>query len=356
MYPAHPEPAPLTPTEPFVTGHRLEFTYSTTAEPHRARTKAILKRHPEIRQLIGKNPMTFWYALGIVALQTALAYVLRAQPWWLIVAVAYFVGAFANHALFVVIHEATHKLVFRHGTANIWTGILANLPLAVPASVSFSKYHIKHHAFQGIYELDADLPFHWEARLVGRSWWRKAVWLALFPIIEGVRPMRLKEVPFWDRWSVINILVQFAFDAAVFVLFGPKALAYLALSLFFGIGLHPLGARWVQRHFVVEEGEQETYSYYGALNRLALNVGYHNEHHDFPSVPWNKLPQIKRAAPEAYEGLAYHRSWTRLLFRFLFDPTLTLYSRIVRQERGKVALDDRVEHDQEAVELPAPSR
>jgi sphingolipid delta-4 desaturase len=339
-----------------VTTKPADFQHSTRPEPHRDRTKTILKDHPEIRKLIGKNPMTFWYALGIVSLQTGLAIVLRDQPWWLIVVVAYFVGAFANHALFVVIHEAAHKLIFRRATPNILAGMLANLPLAVPASVSFAKYHIKHHAFQGIYELDADLPYHWEARLVGTSWWRKALWLALFPLIEGIRPMRLREVPFWDRWSVTNIVVQFGFDIAVFALFGPKALLYLVLSLFFGIGLHPLGARWVQRHFLVEDGEQETYSYYGPLNKLALNVGYHNEHHDFPSVPWNRLPEVKRTAPELYDHLTYHRSWTRLLLKFLFDPSLTLYSRIVRDERGGVALDDRVEHDREnAQRAPQPT-
>jgi sphingolipid delta-4 desaturase len=328
----------------------LHFQHSERPEPHRERTQALLKQHPEIRQLIGKNPITFWYAVGIVTLQTALAILLRNQPWWLVILVAYFVGAFANHALFVVIHEVAHKLIFKRATPNILAGMLANLPLAVPASVSFAKYHIKHHAFQGVYELDADLPFHWEARLVGRSWWRKALWLALFPVIEGIRPMRLKEVSFWDRWSTLNIVVQFGFDIAIFVLFGPKALAYFVLSLFFGIGLHPLGARWVQRHFLVEGGEQETYSYYGGLNKLALNVGYHNEHHDFPSVPWNSLPKVKQTAPEVYDGLASHSSWTRLLFKFLFDRDLTLYSRIVREERGGVRLDDRVQHDREAVQ------
>ena len=35
---------------------------------------------------------------------------------------------------------------------------------------------------------------------------------------------------------------------------------------------------------------QETNDYYGWLNRIQLNIGYHNEHHDFPSVPWNRLP------------------------------------------------------------------
>ena len=59
----------------------LDFTYSDKPEPHRSRTKSILKAHPEIRQLIGKNPMTFWYTVGIVTLQIVVAYLVRAQPW-----------------------------------------------------------------------------------------------------------------------------------------------------------------------------------------------------------------------------------------------------------------------------------
>jgi sphingolipid 4-desaturase/C4-monooxygenase len=227
--------------------------------------------------------------------------------------------------------------------------LLANLPQFFPGATSFSKYHLKHHAFQGVYELDGDLPFRWEARLVGRSPLRKALWLLLFPVFQAIRPWRVKEVPLWDRWAAANLIVQVAFDAAVWVVLGPKALVYFALSLFFSIGLHPLGARWIQRHYLTGEAEgeeaQETFSYYGPLNRLAFNVGYHNEHHDFPSVPWNRLPRIRAAAPEVYASLSSHTSWARLLWRFLFDPEVTLFSRVVRHDRNRVALDDPVKPD-----------
>jgi sphingolipid delta-4 desaturase len=329
---------------------QTEFSYSKEPEPHRQRTKAILRDHPEARELIGKNPMTFVYTLGLVTFQIMIAVLLRNQPWWLVVVVAYVVGAFANHALFIAIHECSHRLVFRRKLPNILTGMLADIPQTFPSSIQFTKYHIKHHAFQGVYELDADLPFRWEARLIGASWWRKALWLAVFPIIEGIRPMRLKEVAVWDRWFAASLILQLSFDLLILLLFGPKALVYLALSFLFGIGLHPLGARWVQRHYMVDGGTQETFSYYGPLNRLAFNVGYHNEHHDMPSVPWNNLPKLRRLAPEAYDGLAHHTSWTKLLFRFLFDRDITLFARIVRAERGGVRLDDAVKPDIEQLE------
>ena len=48
-----------------------EFAFSAAPEPHRLRTKQLLQRHPEIRNLIGPNPVTFWWTVGIVALQIA---------------------------------------------------------------------------------------------------------------------------------------------------------------------------------------------------------------------------------------------------------------------------------------------
>lgn len=332
---------------------RDAFTFSTAPEPHRLRTRELLRRHPEIRELIGPNPATFWWTAGIVALQIVVAWLVADQPWWVVAAVAYTVGAFADHALFVMIHETAHRLVFKRRVPNILTALLANLPQVFPGAVSFTKYHLKHHAFQGVYELDGDLPFRWEARLVGRSPLRKALWLLLFPIFQAIRPWRVKEVPLWDRWTATNVAVGVAFDALVWVVLGPKALVYLVLSLFFSIGLHPLGARWIQRHYLTATGGQETFSYYGPLNLLAFNVGHHNEHHDFPSVPWNRLPRIRALAPEVYASLASHTSWARLLWRFLFDRELTLFSRVVRHDRNHVALDDQVKPDVDALRGPA---
>jgi len=335
---------------------KTSFTYSTNPEPHRGRTKRILKTHPEVRELIGKNPLSFLAITGLVALQICLAVWLQAKAWWLIFLMAYLVGAFADHALFVMIHECAHKLIFKSRTANRLSGLLANIPQIFPSSVSFERYHIKHHSFQGVYELDADLPNKWEAKLINHYFIGKAIWFLFYPLFQAFRISRLKEIKPFDGWIALNWFLQIAFTAALWIWVGPKAVGFLVLSFFFSVGLHPLGARWIQEHYLTH-GEQETYSYYGPLNKVAFNVGYHNEHHDFPSVPWNKLPQLKQKALPYYDSLASHRSWTLLFLRFLFSRELSLFSRIVRSNRGKVKLTDESKPDLEFTEkefFPSP--
>jgi len=328
---------------------QIDFVYSDEKEPHRARTKTILKEHPDIRNLIGRNPYTFLIILFVVLSQVTLCYFLRDQPWWLIFLIAYFVGAFMDHAIFVLEHECTHNLLFKKKEANLLAAIFANLPQIIPSAVSFARYHIKHHSFQGVHELDADLPNEWEAKLIKNSTFGKAMWLLFYPVFQAVRITRLKEIKPIDGWIILNISTQIIFSAAIIYFFGGKAFIYLLSSLFFSIGLHPLGARWIQEHYLTDSQVQETYSYYGVLNTVAMNVGYHNEHHDFPSVPWNKLPQLKRMATEHYDNLYSHKSWTKLFFRFIFDRNISLYSRVVRQDRGKLSLTDQSTPDTDLI-------
>ena len=307
------------------------YPISLDREPHKDRRIAILKRHPEVRELIGRNRSSAVIILGLVGAQIGLALALARSPWWLILAVAYSAGAIISHGLYVMIHECAHGLVFARRPLNTAAGIFANLPSLLPMSASFRNYHLQHHAFQGSYELDADIASEWEARFVGHSSLRKALWLVLFPVFQVVRTFRLTRIPIFDASVVANIGFQLAFDGAVLYLLGGKAFVYLLVSMLASVGFHPLGARWIQKHYVTQ-GTQETYSYYGAGNRVAFNVGYHNEHHDFPSVPWNRLPRVRAIARPWYDGLASYTSWTRLLLKFVFDRKLSLRSRIVRAD------------------------
>ncbi len=310
------------------------FLQTTQPRPHPPRRRAILQARPEVARLIGHDPRTAAITLAVVVGQAIVAGLLGSLGlgyWWLALIVAFGVGAFANHAMFVVIHDACHNAIFKKPSWNRWAGILADLPNTVPTAMGFRCYHIKHHSHLGDYDYDADLPSHWEARLFGTTWYGKAAWMFFFAAFQLIRLGRLKgSVPMWGRWTIVNAVCVILFDIAVFVWLGPNALLYLFASFWFSVGgLHPLGARWVQEHFT-SDPEQETFDYYGPLNILALNIGYHNEHHDFPDIPWTRLPELKKMAPEFYDHLKTHKSWSGLLVQFIFDPRFTLYTRVDR--------------------------
>jgi sphingolipid delta-4 desaturase len=307
-----------------------KFTHVTYPEPHIGRTRQMLTTHPELRKLFGPHSGTILWAILIVGVQMAIAALCPHLPFWAIFILAYTIGAVADHAAFVIVHEATHNLVFKTPTANRLAGIFVNIPILWPSAISFRKYHLLHHRWQGNLNYDADLSSPWEAKLVGKSAFGKSLWLLFFFIVEGIiRPARLKDVSFLDGWTLFNNVFQFSVLGAMFYFWGPWSVFYFFLSCTISIGLHPLGARWIQEHYVFKPG-QETYSYYGPANKLCFNVGYHNEHHDLIMVAWPNLPKIKATAPEFYDPLMSHQSWTKLLFRFLFDRNVDLFSRVTR--------------------------
>jgi len=278
---------------------------------------------------MGKNPWTALWTFLLVMTQWITAGFADQLAWYWIIALAYLFGAFLNHALYVAIHECTHNLVFQKPQANNLLGIFCDFALVVPSAMGFRKYHLMHHKYFGQYLRDPDIVRHEEARLIGNSAVRKALWLFLFSVSQALRPMQITESEFWDRWIVANLVAVIVVDILVLLLIGPQALAYLALSTLFALGLHPLGGRWIQEHYLTEPG-QETYSYYGPLNKTCFNMGYHNEHHDFATVPWNNLPKLRRLAPEFYDNLKSYQSWTAVLLHYIFDPSMSSYSRIVR--------------------------
>jgi sphingolipid delta-4 desaturase len=304
------------------------YTVTDQPNPHLRRARDIMRAHPEVKDYFGEYPATGAFIALVVGIQLAMAFLLRDAGWLAVIACAWLVGALASHALFVLIHDAAHDLILPGRAWNKFFGILCNVGQGMPTAMSFRTYHLLHHSHLDEYHYDGDLAFDAEARFVGSSPLRKALWLSVFGIMQAFRPLRLNK-PFFDSWLIINVVAIAVCDYLVWLTCGATGLAYLVLSTLAGVGFHPVGARWVQEHYSFNSG-QETYSYYGFMNRVAFNIGYHNEHHDLVRVPWVHLPRIKAIAPEYYDYLYAHRSWGRLLVRFLFDRDMTLFSRIVR--------------------------
>lgn len=171
---------------------------------------------------------------------------------------------------------------------------------------------------------------------------------------------------------LLNVVVQLAFDYALIRFCGGsyQPLLYLLWSSFLAGSLHPCAGHFIAEHYFfsratnggteslseLKEGRHasssnqsqkhppldsslvppETYSYYGPLNILTYNVGLHNEHHDFPAVPWTRLPELHRIAAEFYEPLPSHRSWVWVLWTFVLDKNVGLWCRVKRAEGGRL--------------------
>jgi sphingolipid delta-4 desaturase len=318
----------------------MNFIHVDTPDLHIERRKELMKKYPaELRAIMGNNPATFFWIVACVGSQFAVAYFLHDQPWYLILGAAYVFGAFLNHALYVFVHEAAHNLVFKSSNANRAIGMFCDFALVAPGAMAFRKYHLMHHNKMGQYDFDADLSPTWEAKLVGNNPLKKLIWVCLLGISEGMRPMRFKSPAFWDRWILGNLALQVVVMSATVYFLGLPAIIYLFASTVFGLGFHPLGARWIAEHFLINP-KQETYSYYGPMNKVMFNVGFHMEHHDLMTIPWNRLPQLTKIAPEYYSTLTQVKSYPGLLLKFITSPDMSLYSRILRKSVGSATSVD----------------
>lgn len=312
---------------------RTDFEWVYTEEPHASRRKIILEKYPQIKKLFGYDPNFKWVVTLMVSIQMIMMFVIKDQSWPVLLLAAYMFGGVINHSLMLAIHEIAHNLAFGHARpmANRWFGFFANLPIGVPASISFKKYHLEHHRYQGDEKRDTDIPTYLEAKLFCTTF-GKFIWVCLQPFFYAFRPLIVYPKPPM-MLEYLNAVIQFTFDGLVWYYLGGKVLCYLCFGSVMAMGLHPVAGHFISEHYMFKHG-YETYSYYGPLNWITFNVGYHNEHHDFPAVPGSRLPEVKRIAAEFYDNLPHHDSWSAVLYDFIMDPEVGPYARIKRKAKG----------------------
>jgi len=170
------------------------------------------------------------------------------------------------------------------------------------------KYHIEHHKFLGEDGIDTDLPSRLEALILSPPSYPilgvlGKTFFATFQILfYALRPGMIRSQTL-TRWHALNFLSQFIFNFVLIKLSpcGWNGFAYLLMSSFLAGSLHPCAGHFIAEHYVMDDvleahqktlaggndpkgtAAQETASYYGPLNALTYNVGYHQEHHDFPA-------------------------------------------------------------------------
>ena len=74
-------------------------------------------------------------------------------------------------------------------TLNKVTAMIANIPMAIPTAMSFSRYHADHHNYMGEINNDPDLPLFWESKLSYDYPWYKYLFYAILELFYALRPI-----------------------------------------------------------------------------------------------------------------------------------------------------------------------
>ena len=301
---------------------------------HKTRRRDMLTKHPELRKLIGPDWRSKYIALTCACLHVGIAnWASTIESPALYAFFVYACGATLSQAGFLAVHELLN-LFFTSGKNNRFFSMLINFPLVFPFAIAFREYHMLHHAHQGDSELDLDLPSAVETKLF-RGRFGKLCWLAFQLVFYALRPCVKHPIAF-SSMLVCNVTLQIAFDTILVHYLGWATLRFLFLSVILAGGLHPCSGHFLSEHFMFDvhasddnNKTQDTFAYYGPLNWLTWNVGYHVEHHDIPGVPGSRLPQIRQIAPSFYSGLKTCPSWTNTLVKFVVNDEVTLHNRHV---------------------------
>jgi sphingolipid delta-4 desaturase len=174
----------------------------------------------------------------------------------------------------------------------------------------------------------------------------KAFFCTFQILFYAIRPIFVFKVPFTSI-HFFNIFAQTIFDYILIKTCSINSVYYLIFSSFLAGSLHPCAGHFIAEHYIFEKlpsaakdpltntAIPETFSYYGPLNLLTYNVGLHNEHHDFPAVPWSRLPALHELAKEFYADLPRHESWVGVLWQFVWDKEVGITSRLKRKDGGR---------------------
>ncbi|QDU36064.1 Fatty acid desaturase [Maioricimonas rarisocia] len=263
----------------------------------------------ELRRL---SRLNVWRCLSEIALDwcvIAACFAVCVQVWHPAVwAVAAVIIATRQHALLIVMHDASH---YRLLPNKHWNDLVSNVLLSWPLIVSTEAYranHLAHHS-----HLNTDDDPDW-VRKRGKAEWEfpKTKWQLLCLLardclgagfVAQLRALRdlssdKRPKPVGSRWP------RLAF-------YGVAATAITAANLWIPVlvlwfipvfTLLPviLRIRSIAEHFGLEREHElnSSRNFIGPLwERLLFaphNVGYHLDHHLYPSVPFYNLPKLHR--------------------------------------------------------------
>ncbi|XSG83475.1 MAG: fatty acid desaturase family protein [Methyloligella sp. ZOD6] len=249
-----------------------------------------------------------------------------------------FIGS-RQHALLILGHDASHYRTLKSRWQN---DLFANLFMMWPTFASveaFRKFHATHHQYTNLpddgnrhiwYTHDAagELAPDWQFPKTRVGLFmvllRRGLFLTgLFWIVRGLVGSTLVPSPGWMRAARLGFYASIA--GALTYFGGWTAFLLYWIVPFCTWQIVAQYVRLICEHSGVESDEEEyaiTRSTIPTLIErifiLPCNVGYHIEHHWYPSVPFYNLPALHDALMER-QGFREHAAVTRSVFASLSE-------------------------------------
>ena len=237
---------------------------------------------------------------------------LCAFPWYLHPVFLVLIAA-RQHALLILMHDASHFLFCRSKALNdVISDVFCGFPFGVTTR-TYRDNHIQHHEHLNT-GADPDLirtvgpDSHYEEWLFPMPYYRlfsffvkDVLGRGFFDLFKALRELALKSVKSQYRWPV---LVQVAYLASVAALlyFSPARwmLVYGWMAPMLAILPAILRLRALAEHYAIPRqsilrGSRTVKAKWFERFLLAPhNVSLHLEHHLFPYVPWHRLPELHK--------------------------------------------------------------
>jgi len=255
-----------------------------------------------VRQL-GQGP---YRSLPRIALDLALwvglaAAAVAAGRWWVSLAAAVLIGAVPFHDLLVQGHEGTHGLITRHRHLNeLLSGF--TLGLGGISIAAHRAFHLEHHR----HAHTADDPeFQLFDRLArGVPGWTYLLVPAAATVGVNAYGLRLAAPPRLRRETLRDLAGIALLHAALAGMVGPRLYLWFVVAPM-ALGLFPVTiVRSICEHHAVSDASEWTLARSMGtsrwVERLWSNVNYHLEHHLHPTVPYHRLPELRRLLSGRY--------------------------------------------------------
>ncbi len=260
---------------------------------------------------------------------------------WPVTVLAVFVIGARQHALTVISHDATHFRLLRSRRANDW---VANLLLAWPMFISvqgFRHFHGDHHRFLGergdgnralwkTHDASGQLTPEWRytktvPQLVWKVLRRAAIFTGAFWILRGLVGGFMYGVTPAQHVARIVLLAT----VAVVLTWTDAWLGFAIFWVLPYVTWHAAAQyiRLVCEHSAVRSDDPRyaitRTTIPGVLGRIFVlprNIGYHLEHHWYPSVPFYNLPALHEHLVDT-APYASHARFTHSIFASLAQCT-----------------------------------